>query len=843
MAATSADDVVLRESERFEAVRSTIEELQVVAMNVDDVIVRGSLHSLLSHLEAYVTESQEWTIPRAAFDLRLAVVGNPTSGKSQVIHRFLTSSLDTYDPNKIGKYDQFKTNITVEGKPRLLLIRDVTGTPATQIVRWADAFLLVFNVCDESSFHMALTYYDKIGQERKMNHDLPVILVGTQDALTDAKRRVASADVKRVTAEANPPLHFIYMEANAKHGVNIDHVFREICRKMVLIRNAVLFSRSATLSPIKLGSPSPVHRRADSGEFMTSPQMSRKAKRKSALFSSTSGSKLPSQSHSGNAGGPGSVVGKGRSVPIKQGELYKKSKGALSKTEWKKKFVTLLKGHLIYYANIQDYMHDTHGKSITIQHCTVKIPGQRPIGSKATPTKGERVHHPTDEVDHTRHHHHHHHQSSSASSLHRPTQQELAVAVAAIALQKSLSSTEEGVAWPFDVSDDATSTTTTRPSSGELSPPPQWTPAYASPPEDWDGFRKRSGSNEKGSTNLSRSGTSVTPSSAPRKGHRRRRSWGAAKSLEEDVPYEFNEFEIVSLDGKTWAFEASSAEEQQSWVKAIQQQIMESLQGATSNKTELNPEVTETTRQAVKAIRERDGNDFCADCNSPNPEWVSLNLGALVCIECSGIHRKLGTHLSRIRSLNLDEWSPELTDVILHLGNNLSKRIYEATAMSRGYQRPLYSSSREDREKWIRAKYETKEFLKPFPNSGLSLSQHLIDAINVHNIGLVYHFLAHSIPDDVNEHYGASDFRTPLHFACLSGNAVILQLLIWYGADVNAEDGDGYTPLAYARSLNRQVCVDLLLQQYGANDGANSRQPLIMTDGGVILDELEASDI
>ena len=74
---------------------------------------------------------------------------------------------------------------------------------------------------------MALTYYDKIGQERKMNHDLPVILVGTQDALTDAKRRVASADVKRVTAEANPPLHFIYMEANAKHGVNIDHVFRE----------------------------------------------------------------------------------------------------------------------------------------------------------------------------------------------------------------------------------------------------------------------------------------------------------------------------------------------------------------------------------------------------------------------------------------------------------------------------------------------------------------------------------------------------------------------------------------------------------------------------------------
>ena len=58
MAATSADDVVLRESERFEAVRSTIEELQVVAMNVDDVIVRGSLHSLLSHLEGQCRDGE-----------------------------------------------------------------------------------------------------------------------------------------------------------------------------------------------------------------------------------------------------------------------------------------------------------------------------------------------------------------------------------------------------------------------------------------------------------------------------------------------------------------------------------------------------------------------------------------------------------------------------------------------------------------------------------------------------------------------------------------------------------------------------------------------------------------
>ena len=39
-----------------------------------------------------------------------------------------------------------------------------------------------------------------------------------------------------------------------------------------------------------------------------------------------------------------------------------------------------------------------------------------------------------------------------------------------------------------------------------------------------------------------------------------------------------------------------------------------------------------------------------------DPDWASVNFGVLVCIECSGIHRNLGTHLSRIRSLELDDW-------------------------------------------------------------------------------------------------------------------------------------------------------------------------------------------
>lgn len=59
----------------------------------------------------------------------------------------------------------------------------------------------------------------------------------------------------------------------------------------------------------------------------------------------------------------------------------------------------------------------------------------------------------------------------------------------------------------------------------------------------------------------------------------------------------------------------------------------------------------------VQSIRTRvPGNGQCADCNSPNPDWASLNLGILMCIECSGVHRNLGSHISKVRSLDLDGW-------------------------------------------------------------------------------------------------------------------------------------------------------------------------------------------
>lgn len=78
-----------------------------------------------------------------------------------------------------------------------------------------------------------------------------------------------------------------------------------------------------------------------------------------------------------------SELGSGRSIPLKQGYLYKRSSKSLNK-EWKKKYVTLCDdGKLTYHPSLHDYMDDVHGKEISLQYVTVKVPGQKPRGSKS----------------------------------------------------------------------------------------------------------------------------------------------------------------------------------------------------------------------------------------------------------------------------------------------------------------------------------------------------------------------------------------------------------------------------------------------------------------------------
>ncbi|CAG2173574.1 unnamed protein product, partial [Oppiella nova] len=105
------------------------------------------------------------------------------------------------------------------------------------------------------------------------------------------------------------------------------------------------------------------------------------------------------------------------------------------------------------------------------------------------------------------------------------------------------------------------------------------------------------------------------------------------------------------------------------------------------------------------------GNEFCCDCRSPDPKWASINIGITLCIECSGIHRSLGVHLSKVRSLNLDAWDLELIKVMSALGNAIINTSYEAKVDESVARRATPDCDRTQRELWIKAKYVKKAFV------------------------------------------------------------------------------------------------------------------------------------
>ncbi|XP_069648449.1 arf-GAP with coiled-coil, ANK repeat and PH domain-containing protein 2 isoform X9 [Haliaeetus albicilla] len=199
----------------------------------------------------------------------------------------------------------------------------------------------------------------------------------------------------------------------------------------------------------------------------------------------------------------------------------------------------------------------------------------------------------------------------------------------------------------------------------------------------------------------------------------------------EDIERRFC-FEVVSPT-KSCMLQADSEKLRQAWIKAVQTSIatayrekgdesekQEKKSSPSTGSLESGSETKEKLLKGESALQRVQcipGNAACCDCGLADPRWASINLGITLCIECSGIHRSLGVHFSKVRSLTLDSWEPELLKLMCELGNGVINRIYEAKLEKVGVKKPQPGSQRQEKEAYIRAKYVERKFVERQPVS------------------------------------------------------------------------------------------------------------------------------
>uniref|UniRef100_A0A8C1D376 ArfGAP with RhoGAP domain, ankyrin repeat and PH domain 3 n=1 Tax=Cyprinus carpio carpio TaxID=630221 RepID=A0A8C1D376_CYPCA len=174
---------------------------------------------------------------------------------------------------------------------------------------------------------------------------------------------------------------------------------------------------------------------------------------------------------------------------------------------------------------------------------------------------------------------------------------------------------------------------------------------------------------------------------------------GKGKSFDLITPY------------KTFSFTAESEREKRDWIEALQESIAETL----------------SDYEVAEKIWSNRSNKICADCKAINPDWASINLCVVICKNCAGQHRGLGTMVSKVQSLKLDTsvWSNEIVQLFIMLGNDRANEFWAARLPVT--EELDCDASPEQRKEFITHKYREGRYRHPQPS--FSTQEDLLKAL------------------------------------------------------------------------------------------------------------------
>uniref|UniRef100_A0A4W2INK1 ArfGAP with SH3 domain, ankyrin repeat and PH domain 1 n=1 Tax=Bos indicus x Bos taurus TaxID=30522 RepID=A0A4W2INK1_BOBOX len=283
-------------------------------------------------------------------------------------------------------------------------------------------------------------------------------------------------------------------------------------------------------------------------------------------------------------------------------------------------------------------------------------------------------------------------------------------------------------------------------------------------------------------------------------------------------------FDLISHN-RTYHFQAEDEQDYVAWISVLTNSKEEALTMAFRGEQSAGESsLEELTKAIIEDVQRLPGNDVCCDCGSAEPTWLSTNLGILTCIECSGIHREMGVHISRIQSLELDKLGTSELLLAKNVGNNSFNDIMEANLPSPS-PKPTPSSDMTVRKEYITAKYVDHRFSRKTCSSSSAKLNELLEAIKSRDLLALIQVYAEGVElmEPLLEP-GQELGETALHLAVRTADQTSLHLvdfLVQNCGNLDKQTALGNTALHYCSMYSKPECLKLLLRSKPTVDVVN----------------------